>query len=198
MFFINFRASCSSRPFVSLRLSGLYFQDLLYLTLPSSMIVMMSASLWPGAQPIKILDCLSSLILLQTSTLSKKPTALFCVLSPVCASCGVVFTVSPSRKSASLSTRNFCIHSAGPTAHCATRWSRIISTLRRLASSTKICKRSLNARTRCCARHLLDSAQLLSLQSAIPTFWLFCVQLRASTFFDHSTLECFRNVSAAL
>ena len=73
----------------------------------------------------------------------------------------------------------------------------MISTPQRLAPSTKICKRSFNARTRCSARPFAFSAQLLSLVSAITIYRLYCTQLRASTLLDQSTMECFRNVSAA-
>ena len=50
------------------------------------------------------------------------------------------------------------------------------------------------------ARHvrLLDSVQLLSPLLAIPAFLLDCVQLHASILLDHSTLECYHNVFAAL
>ena len=106
------------------------------LTLPSSMRLTMSSSLWPMPNQPEIWV----------------PTTLLGALSPVCASGGVILIVPPPLKSTSLLTRKFWIHSACRTAHCATGWSSMISALRRLASSTMICKRSLNARTRCSAR----------------------------------------------
>ena len=50
------------------------------------------------------------------------------------------------------------------------------------------------------ARHvrLLHSVQLLSPLLAIPAFLLDCVQLHVGTILDHSALECFHDVFAAL
>ena len=138
--------------FQQLRPSGMYTHEPLYLTLPSSISVMMSASLCPSDQPVKNLGYLSSLILFRTRTRSRKPTPLLGALSPVCASHGMIFIVPPPLKSISLLTRKFWIHSARRTAHCATAWSSMISVPRRLASSTRICSRSLSARPRCSAR----------------------------------------------
>ena len=65
--------------------SGLYFHEPLYLTFPSSMRVMTSASLCPSDQPTKNLGCLSSLILFLTRIRSKNPaTLLRCFVSCVC------------------------------------------------------------------------------------------------------------------
>ena len=107
------------------------FQEPLYLTFPSSMRVMTSASLCPSYQPAKNPGCLSSLILFLTRIRSKNPATLLGALSPVCASCGVILIVPLPLKSSSLFTRNFWIHSACLTAHCATGWLSMISARRR-------------------------------------------------------------------
>ena len=170
-------------------------KDRLYLTLPSFMRVMMSASLKPSAQQIKNLECLSSLTLLRTSTRPKKPTTALGVLCPVCATCGVFLLFDRLANPHHVSQRKCCIHSNCPL-------------------SNRVTESDLNSPTSCvfhqdsqafsrCSDSLFHTSICLNLLNCCHScrqsqfFKLHCGQPRASTLVDHNTLECFRNVCAA-